>query len=125
MKKADNVQSKSLAREKQAEQILEAAKCMGDKGFFLFDTAFHRYLKQLEIMDALEEAINADGALVEKEYVRGRANVYTNPAITEYNKTSTAANGTVGTLMSILKSFGEGGAKDIGSMLNTLMHPDE
>jgi hypothetical protein len=43
--------------------------------------------------------------MVTKEYVKGRTNVYTNPAITEYNKTATAANGTVSTLINILKSL--------------------
>jgi hypothetical protein len=37
--------------------------------------------------------------------VKGRKNIVANPAITEYNKTATAANGTVGTLLNILKNL--------------------
>ena len=53
------------------------------------------------------------GATVTKEYVKGRQNLVANPAITEYNKTATAANGTVSTLINIVKSLSEeaGGSK--------------
>ena len=44
-------------------------------------------------------------AIVEKEYVKGRQNLVANPAITEYNKTATAANGTVATLINIIKTL--------------------
>ena len=43
--------------------------------------------------------------LVEKEYVKGRKNVYSNPAIDQYNKTSSAANNTVGMLVNIIKNL--------------------
>lgn len=46
-----------------------------------------------------------DGCLVSKEYVKGRKNVYTHPAISEYNKTSTAANQTVQTLIKIITTL--------------------
>ena len=42
--------------------------------------------------------------MVEKEYVKGRKNLYTNPAINEYNKAVNSANKTVSTLMSIIKT---------------------
>lgn len=66
----------------------------------------------MEILEHLEGAIKEYGATVTKEYVKGRENLVANPAITEYNKTATAANGTVSTLINILKSIsddGEGG----------------
>ena len=53
----------------------------------------------------LEKKINEDGTLVTKEYVKGRENIYTHPAIAEYNKTSTSANQTVATLIKIIKSL--------------------
>ena len=43
--------------------------------------------------------------LVSKEYVKGRKNVYSNPAVQEYNRTTDSANKTVSTLMKIIKSF--------------------
>jgi hypothetical protein len=43
--------------------------------------------------------------LVSKEYVRGRKNLYSNPAVAEYNKTTDSANKTVSTLLRIIKDF--------------------
>ena len=57
---------------------------------------------QIKILADLEKTIQAEGNTVTKEYVKGRKNVYTHPAIGEYNKTSTAANQTVQTLMKII-----------------------
>ena len=61
----------------------------------------------MKILADLEKAIGEYGATVTKEYVKGRQNLVANPAITEYNKTSTAANGTVGTLINIIKTLSE------------------
>ena len=69
---------------------------------------------QLTILANLKETIEQDGALVTKEYVKGRENIYTHPAIGEYNKTSTAANQTVATLIKIIKSLRNGEEADGG-----------
>lgn len=95
--------SKSLSA--KAAEILELAEESGATRNFLFTTTFSRYRVQLKTMEALEVAIEEGGTLVTKEYVKGRENIVTNPAITEYNKTATAANGTVGTLLNILKNL--------------------
>ena len=92
--------------EQKADEILEKAKETGLETNFFFVTTFDRYLVQLRILQDLEKHINEDGAMVTKAYVKGRENLYTNPAITEYNRTVTAANKTVSTLQSILKDFG-------------------
>jgi hypothetical protein len=89
----------------QAKQILEIAQKYGVEQNFLFITTFKRYQVQLSILNELEKKINEDGALVTKEYVKGRGNLYTHPAIGEYNKTSTSANQTVATLIKIVKSL--------------------
>ena len=94
-----------LSLQEQAEQVLERAEQKGVSTNFFFLTTFKRYQVQMNIMADLEKEINEIGATVKKEYVKGRTNVYTNPAITEYNKTATAANGTVSTLINIVKSF--------------------
>ena len=91
--------------EKQAKEILAAAEKSGLKQNFFFASTLERYMVQLRIMRDLEKAIGEDGSMVTKEYVKGRANLYTNPAITEYNKTSTAANNTVAALLNILKQL--------------------
>ena len=94
--------------EKQAAEVLRIAQEHGVEQNFLFLTTFQRYQVQLTILNNLKEKIEEDGALVTKEYVKGRENIYTHPAIGEYNKTSTAANQTVATLIKIIKSLRNG-----------------
>ena len=85
-----------------AEEILRIAAEHGVEQNFFFLTTFKRYQVQIKILNDLEKTIRAEGNTVTKEYVKGRKNVYTHPAIGEYNKTATAANQTVGTLMKII-----------------------
>ena len=91
-----------------ADDILKVAKESGVDDNFFFTTTFDRYLTQLKILDDLKVAIEEEGTLVKKEYVKGRKNVYSNPAISEYNRTTDSANKTVSTLMRIIKTFGVG-----------------
>ena len=91
--------------EEQAKEIMRIAEEQGVEQNYFFYTTFQRYKVQLKILEDLEETINKEGTLVTKEYVKGRGNLYTNPAITEYNKTSTSANQTVATLIKIIKSL--------------------
>lgn len=89
----------------QAEEILKKAEAFGvDKNFF-FITTFRRYMVQLKILNELESSIKNDGVLVTKEYVKGRKNVYSHPAIQDYNRTTDSANKTVSTLMKIISRF--------------------
>ena len=89
----------------QAQEILEIAEKHGVEQNFFFITTFKRYQVQINILTQLEKKINEDGTLVTKEYVKGRGNLYTHPAIGEYNKTATAANQTVQTLMKIITTL--------------------
>ena len=112
---------KNMSLQEQAEEILRRATEKGVSSNFFFVTTFKRYQVQLKILAQLESSIREHGATVEKTYVKGRANLATNPAITEYNKTSTAANQTVQTLIKIITTFAEGpvmnGAVDDEEML--------
>lgn len=101
--------TKPINLQQQANEILQEAQKRGVESNFFFVTTFKRYQVQMSILDALEREIKAAGPLVTKEYVKGRGNVYTNPAIGEYNKTATAANGTVATLINIVKNITDGG----------------
>ena len=94
-----------LTLQEQANQILEQAQERGVSSNFFFVTTFKRYQVQMRILSDLEKAIVEYGATVTKEYVKGRQNLVANPAITEYNKTATAANGTVSTLINIIKTL--------------------
>lgn len=89
----------------QAREILKIAEETGVQTNFFFVTTFKRYQVQLNNLTELESAIRETGTLVTKEYVKGRANIYVNPAVTEYNKTTDSANRTVSTLMKIIKGF--------------------
>lgn len=94
--------------QEQANEILQQAEKRGVSSNFFFVTTFKRYQVQMKILSDLEGAINEYGATVTKEYVKGRQNLVANPAISEYNKTSTAANGTVSTLINIIKTLSDG-----------------
>lgn len=98
-----SIEKKNL--QEQAGEILQKAEAFGvDKNFF-FITTFKRYMVQLKILNELEKAIKEDGVLVTKEYVKGRKNVYSHPAIQDFNRTTDSANKTVSTLMKIISRF--------------------
>ena len=117
--------AKQINLAEKAQQILDEAEKSGVKGNFFFVTTFKRYQVQMKILNDLEKAINEYGATVTKEYVKGRQNLVSNPAITEYNKTSTAANGTVATLMNIIKGFASEGGQEKSKLENLLSLNDE
>lgn len=95
----------TMSLNEQAQEILRIASEHGVEQNFFFLTTFKRYQVQIQILSDLEKTIRAEGNTVTKEYVKGRKNVYTHPAIGEYNKTSTAANQTVQTLMKIVTTM--------------------
>lgn len=104
--------NKELSLEEQAEKILELAEERGVAQNFFFATTFKRYRTQLQALELLESAIWEHGSIVKKEYVKGRENIVVNPAITEYNKTTTAANNTVATLINIINKLEREGESD-------------
>lgn len=108
-----------LTLQEQVNQILEQAEERGVSSNFFFVTTFKRYQVQMKILTDLEKAIAEYGATVTKEYVKGRQNLVANPAITEYNKTATAANGTVSTLINIIKTLSDD--EERGSKLQDLI----
>ena len=91
--------------DEQARQIVRMAEDSGVESNYFFVTTFKRYQVQLGILDELEKAMEENGMQVTKEYVKGRKNLYSNPAIQDYNRTTDSANKTVTTLMRILKNF--------------------
>ena len=109
-----------LACKKQTKRSGHRVKGTAWKQGFFFITTFKRYQVQINILTELERTIREEGTLVTKEYVKGRGNVYTHPAIAEYNRTSTASNQTVQTLMKIittLRKEDEDGGSDLLSFL--------
>ena len=103
---------KNMTLQEQAEEILRRATEKGVSGNFFFVTTFKRYQVQLQILTNLERDIKSTGTTITKTYVKGRENLCTNPAIAEYNKTSTAANSTVSTLIQIIEKLSEEQVKE-------------
>ena len=91
--------------QKQVDKILKKAKSKGLESNFFFTTTLDRYLTQLKVMEDLKASIEAEGTMVTKEYVKGRKNLYVNPALATYNNTCKIANNTVQTLAKIVSSF--------------------
>ena len=98
-------QKKSL--QEQVNSILEKAEQRGVSTNFFFTTTFKRYQVQMNTLAKLEAAIMEEGPTCEKEYVKGRKNLYINPAVAAYNQTTIAANGTVATLLKIVEGFAD------------------
>lgn len=94
-----------MTLEEQANEIIKIAEESGVQSNYFFITTFKRYQVQLNMLNDLEKAIKEDGTTVEKEYVKGRKNLYSNPALKDYNTTTDSANRTVSTLMKIIKSY--------------------
>ena len=90
---------------KQAQEILGIAQKHGVEQNFFFLTTFKRYQVQLGILNDLEKTINEEGTTVTKDYVKGRKNVYSHPAVADYNRTTDSANKTVSTLMRIITTL--------------------
>lgn len=105
-KTAEQIKKEQL--NKAAEDLVRMAEEGGVEQNFFFITTYKRYKVQLETLDRLEEEIKDRPVLIEKEYVKDRKNVVANPAITEYNKTATAANQTAQTLIKIITTFASG-----------------
>ena len=103
---------KNMTLQEQAQEILRRATEKGVSSNFFFVTTFKRYQVQLKILTDLEEEMKKTGTMITKTYVKGRENLCANPAIAEYNKTSTAANSTVDTLVRIMEKLSEEPVKE-------------
>lgn len=89
----------------QAQEIIRIAEESGVQSNFFFLTTFKRYQVQLNMLSELEKKMKEEGMLVTKEYVKGRKNLYSSPAVKDYNATTDSANRTVATLMKIIKNY--------------------
>lgn len=94
-----------LTLNEQAQEIIRIAEESGVQSNFFFLTTFKRYQVQLNMLSELEKKMKEEGMLVTKEYVKGRKNLYSSPAVKDYNATTDSANRTVATLMKIIKNY--------------------
>lgn len=111
----------------QAQEIIRIAEESGVQSNFFFLTTFKRYQVQLNVLTNLEKILKDDGVLVKKEYVKGRENVYSHPAVQDYNRTTDSANKTVNTLMKIIREFkvGDGEEKDEDPLVKLINGEDD
>jgi tRNA(Phe) wybutosine-synthesizing methylase Tyw3 len=109
----------------QADEILKLAEESGVQSNYFFSTTFERYLVQLKILEELKKAIDEEGMIVSKEYVKGRKNLYSNPAVAEFNRTTDSANKTVSTLMKIIKNFGVEENEDSDPLMDIINGSDD
>ena len=94
-----------MSLNEQAQEILRIAEESGVQSNFFFLTTFKRYQVQLNMLNKFEKTMNEQGMLVTKEYVNGRKNLYSSPAVKDYNSTTDSANRTVATLLKIIRNF--------------------
>ena len=95
-------EKKGVDLNEKAKELLDLAQQAGVEQNFFFLSTFKRYQVQLNILNQLEGEIKKAGVLV-----KGRENVYTHPAVTDYNRTATAANQTVQTILKIITTLAE------------------
>lgn len=105
-------EQKTVNLNDKAKELLELAQEANVEQNFFFVSTFKRYQVQLTILAQLEAEIKKAGVLVTKQYVKGRENVYTHPAVTDYNRTAQAANQTVQTLLKIIVTLAEHSIED-------------
>lgn len=113
---------KEMSPDEMRDEILKIAEEKGISEHYFFKTTFERYEMLLTILSRLKEAIDSDDLLVEKTYVKGRTNLVINPAISEYNKVASAANGTVTTLVKILSNVPTSESDQPGDLMRDFLN---
>ena len=88
---------------RMARDLLEKDDAFGLTDDYLFMTTFRRYTTQVALAEELQKSLEKDGVLVTKEYVKGRANIYTHPGINSYNRVTDSANKTAQALSRMLE----------------------
>lgn len=109
----------------QENEILQKAKDAGCDDNYFFTTTFHRYQVQLRILDELEKTIDEKGVVVTKSYVKDEKNLYSNPAVVDFNRTTDSANKTVSTLLRIIRTFDEDAKHEDSDLLMDVINGDE
>lgn len=100
-----------------AEMAIATAEEKGLTDNELYKTTLQRYRMQIHILEDLEKTINESSALITKEYVKGRENIYTHPAIKAYSSTAVSANNTALCLLKIVGAEAEKSKKEDESEL--------
>ena len=92
---------------KNIDKLKGLAEQYGVENNPLFLTTLDRYTTQMMVIESMREALDAESTIVEKEYVKGRGNVYAHPLIKELPKACDSANKTADMLLKIIDTLGE------------------
>lgn len=118
----NSIDISEMSLTEQAQYIIKTAEKFGVEQNFLFITTFKRYQMQINILTKLERHIADGGLMVEKTYVKGKSNTYTNPAIKDYNRTADSANGTLQKLLLIIRTLRRDAAENADDPLVRLLN---
>lgn len=106
----------------RAREIVRIAEECGLRDNPFFEDTLKIYESQRQKLEALDKSIAESGMLVTKEYVKGRGNLYCNPALAEYNRTADSRHKTLAALLRVLRQFGgdtqDGGEDPLISAIN-------
>lgn len=120
--KSTRKESKSaLEQEKRLEMLAEKfkgiAESLSEEHRYIFESTLETYFQLIKNFKILKEALEADGCLITKEYVKGRQNVYVHPAMSEMNKTVNMLNSTAKTLIAIIKDLGAENKEEVDELM--------
>lgn len=99
-----------------AEKFKETAESLSEEHRYIFESTLETYFQLIKNFKILKEALEADGCLITKEYVKGRQNVYVHPAMSEMNKTVNMLNSTAKTLIAIIKDLGSENKEEVDEL---------
>ena len=119
--KSTRKESKSaLEQEKRLEMLAEkfkvTAESLSEDHRYIFESTLETYFQLIKNFKVLKEALEADGCLITKEYVKGRQNVCIHPAMSEMNKTVNMLNSTAKTLIAIIKDLGSENKEEVDEL---------
>lgn len=100
-----------------AEKFKETAESLSEEHRYIFESTLETYFQLIKNFKVLKEALEADGCLITKEYVKGRQNVYVHPAMSEMNKTVNMLNSTAKTLIAIIKDLGAENKEEVDELM--------
>jgi hypothetical protein len=121
MKGVKKESKSALEQEKRldmlAEKFKETAESLNEEHRYIFESTLETYFQLIKNFKILKEALEADGCLITKEYVKGRQNVYVHPAMSEMNKTVNMLNSTAKTLITIIKDLGSENKEEVDELM--------
>ena len=99
-----------------AEKFKSIAESLSEEHRYIFESTLETYFQLIKNFKVLKEALEADGCLITKEYVKGRQNVCIHPAMSEMNKTVNMLNSTAKTLIAIIKDLGSENKEEVDEL---------